>query len=255
MARDDDRIPALRDFVDGLSVRQARDILELLLAAFACRQKDVVDDAKYKGRTALKQLAAALREADADWYVREHVLNAGRVLYYSETPRHDYYGEQLVELVTRAAKDGGLDGAEHAFAAAVATLKHEANTHFAGPSLLEANRAVVNAATDIINAVLDARGITYFSPSEKSVLNGVVNVPTARRLATRLDEFPESQKETSMITKKAAYTKCEHCGTEFKSPIQVDEQAYKEGRAKLSGNKAPCPKCKTMTGIDALTFR
>lgn len=183
-----ERIPAVREFVDGLSTNQLRDALELLLSVFAYRQKDACGEEKFSGRTMQKRLAAVLRNANADWFVREHVLNAGRALYLYDGDRHDYYGEELLALVTRAAKDARVKGGELEVENAMKRLHGEIATRFTGPDLIKANIELVKIASKIVNAALDSKGFTYFTPSERSVLTGVVDVPTARRLATRPDE-------------------------------------------------------------------
>lgn len=125
--------------------------------------------------------------SDADWMVRESILNLGRVAYYSTSPTHSYYREGLAALVQRAAEKLGQPALGQEFEAAV--QRHEklvadaGGAVFAVGDILESNNDVVGKASAIVGDAIDRFGESFFTRSERKLLRGVVNPTVARRLS------------------------------------------------------------------------
>jgi hypothetical protein len=173
-------------YIDALSVRESREALECLITTYIFRAADVAPDLKLKGRTAQKRLAELLARTDAHWTVREIVLNAGRTLYFSTGPHHNYYGARLCEMVQEAAKKIGRASDGEAFTAAVERYDKEfaeAAGGTWGGDLLAASDEVIRLGTAIIKTAIDEHGADVFSKSERKALRGVVSAEVARQLA------------------------------------------------------------------------
>jgi hypothetical protein len=134
----------------------------------------------------MKALAEILAGTDADWMVREFILNMGRVLYYSTGPHHPYYRGGLMDVLQRAANELGQPALGEAVCGAIEHYeKLRSGTEgavFAGGDILESNQNVMNKASSIVASVLDKTGVSFFSRSERKLLTGVVNPTVARRL-------------------------------------------------------------------------
>jgi hypothetical protein len=181
----------LDEYLDGLSVKEARELIRQLLTVYESRPAGAPDGEKSAPRTntaraAQKALAEVLARTDADWIVREGILNLGRVAYYSTSPPHSYYRQGLIELVQRAADKLGRSAEGHEFDTAV--KRHEKLVTEAGGAvfvvgdILESNNAVVSMASRIVTDALDGFGASFFTRSERKMLTGVVTPAVARRL-------------------------------------------------------------------------
>lgn len=181
----------LDGYLDGLSVKEARELIRQLLTVYESRPAGVPDGERSAPRTntaraAQKALAEVLARTDADWIVREGILNLGRVAYYSTSPPHSYYRQGLIDLVQRAADRLGQSAEGHEFDAEV--KRHEKLVTEAGGAvfvigdILESNNAVVSMASMIVTDALDTFGASFFTRSERKMLTGVVTPAVARRL-------------------------------------------------------------------------
>ena len=178
-----DQNPLLQRYLDDLSARDLRELLGLLLATYFFRAADVPREHKYSGRQAQKSLAILLNKTDADWMLREFILNAGRVLYKSTDKRHGYYGEGLNDLIGRMAKDLGRkkDAAEFCKA-----TEEFAKLTDSGPAwatgVVEVNVRIFRIATGLVEDILAKNGVEYFTKSERRLVAGVVGTHTVRKL-------------------------------------------------------------------------
>jgi hypothetical protein len=181
----------LDEYLDGLSVKEARELIRQLLTVYESRPGGAPNGEKSATRTntaraAQKALAEVLARTDADWIVRESVLNLGRVAYYSTNPPHSYYRQGLIDLVQRAADKIGQSAQGREFDAAV--KRHEklvadaGGAVFAVGEILESNNVVVGMASKIVTDALDKFGASIFTRSEGKMLTGVVTPAAARRL-------------------------------------------------------------------------
>ena len=175
-------------YFDSLSVRECRHLLELLVATFVYRSHDVKEDNKYSGRQAQKDIALLLANTDADWAVRELILNMGRALYYSTNDRHPYYLDGLIDLFNKIGREFNCaDEAkefENAIRAYNSLLKQDmSHIVFGDGSVMEAEKRLLDAASPLVKKALDERGDSYFSKSEKRLVRGVVRPNLARRLS------------------------------------------------------------------------
>lgn len=182
----------LDEYLDGLSVKEARELIRQLVKVYEFRPASTPEGEKNSvrvntARAAQKSLAQALMRSDADWMVRESILNLGRVAYYSTSPPHSYYREGLTALVQRAAEKLGQPALGQDFEAAV--QRHEklvsdaGGAVFAVGDILESNNAVVAKASAIVGDAIDKFGESFFTRSERKMLRGVVNPTVARRLS------------------------------------------------------------------------
>jgi hypothetical protein len=177
----------LLQFLDSLSVKQARQLAELLLRIFVYRPADAPSDEKHTARATQKALAQFLIDADAEWAVRELILNAGRTLYYSDEVHHSYYRDGLLELIQRTADKLGEPEQGRHFVSLVEqhekTLAESGTgaVFFAG-SVLDTNMKVIETASKLVEAAIDRFGSGSYSKSERRMLTGVVTPAVARKL-------------------------------------------------------------------------
>jgi len=181
----------LDEYLDGLSVKDARELLRQLIKVYEFRPALAPDGEKNTARAntaraAQKALAEVLARSDADWMIRESILNLGRVAYYSTSPPHSYYREGLTDLVQRAAEQLRHPALGREFEAAVKhhekLVKDAGGAVFAVGDILESNNAVVSKASRIVGDALDTFGASFFTRSERKMLTGVVTPTIARRL-------------------------------------------------------------------------
>lgn len=182
-----DKRSVLDEYLDGLSVKEARELIRLLVKVYEFRPASAPDGEKNTARSTMKSLAEVLARTDADWLVRESILNLGRVAYYSTSTPHSYYREGLVELIQRTADKLGEPAlgkeCETAFKRHEKLVAEAGGAIFAVGEILESNNDVVGKASDIVAAALDKLGASFFSRSERKMLTGIVTPNVARRLS------------------------------------------------------------------------
>ncbi len=185
MSTAEPKLGPMDEFVLGLSTRQARRLIELLLLIFVQRPADATEENKYAARTEMKRLAKFLKQADASWTMQEVTLNLARALYYSEGEFHSYYTENLIELVQRSSETISRPELGAAFEAAVKEMqKWKGHTDLIlGDDLIKADAAVRTTATEVVVAVLRQEGTAFYTKSEKDALQGVVYPQAVRLLA------------------------------------------------------------------------
>ena len=151
-----DRSGPLLQYLDSLSVKEARQLSELLLRIFVFRPADAPATEKHTARAAQKALAQLLIDTDAEWPVRELILNAGRTLYYSDEPHHPYYREGLLELIHRSAAKLGRPVEAQRFEKAV--QEHEKALAERGTGAVFFSGSVLDTNMRVIEMGVSARG-------------------------------------------------------------------------------------------------
>lgn len=184
----------LDQFLASLSAAELRDVIRRLVTTYENRRTDAVPEQKLAGREAQRAMAKLLADRDADWIVREVLLNLGRTLYDSTQPRHDYYGEGLIVLCERLGRALEQTDLGEKVVAALRHLKALSEGGglfevgapvFTSPqdisALMAANATVLRQASALVNEVLDNAADTI-SRSEARMLSGIVDTNTKLRL-------------------------------------------------------------------------
>lgn len=181
----------LGEYLDGLSAREARKIIEELARVFEFRPANIretpgAETGKQPARASMKALAEILAGTDADWMVRECLLNLGRVLYYSNSPPHPYYRQGLIDVLQRAANELRQPTLGEAVCGAIEQhqklISETEGAVFSVGDVFKSNANVVSQASTIVSSILDKTGASFFTRSERKLLTGLVNPTVARRL-------------------------------------------------------------------------